>query len=127
MFALAEQNHINDIWSSDPYDIYKDKNGTTVLEFALVGFDNKDISVSVSGQTLKVEAIADQQTKNEEKADINIYTYHKKISRRSIKKQFTLHDNVDKDNIEAVYKNGLLTITIPLEKEEKRDIMIKVK
>jgi HSP20 family molecular chaperone IbpA len=38
-----------------------------------------------------------------------------------------LHQNVDKDSIEAEYKNGLLRIKIPLEKEEQKDIMIKVK
>jgi HSP20 family molecular chaperone IbpA len=38
-----------------------------------------------------------------------------------------LHDNVDKDAIDASYKNGLLSIKIPLEKEQKRDITIKVK
>ena len=120
MFNLLEENKINNIWSSDPYDIYKDADDNVILEFALVGLDQKDISVSVSGQTLKIEAGSKQDNDSAE-------FYHKKISRRSIKKHFTLHQNVDKDAIEAEYKNGLLKVKIPLEKEVKKDIMIKVK
>lgn len=120
MFNLLEENKINNIWSSDPYDIYKDADDNVILEFALVGLDQKDISVSVSGQTLKIEAGSKQENDSAK-------FYHKKISRRSIKKHFTLHQNVDKDAIEAEYKNGLLKVKIPLEKEVKKDIMIKVK
>ena len=120
MFNYLEANHENNVWSSDPYDIYKDKDGNIILEFALVGLEQEDIKVFVSGQTLKVEASVKEKT---DKGEI----YHQKISRRSIKKQFTLHDNVDKDAIDASYKNGLLSIKIPLEKEQKRDILIKVK
>lgn len=121
MFNLLEENHINNIWTSDPYDIYKDKDGNIIIEFALVALEQDDISVSVSGQTLKIEASSKDDSEN--KSEI----YHKKIARRSIKKCFTLHQSVDKESIQAEYKNGLLRVTIPLEKEQKRDIMIKVK
>lgn len=121
MFNILEANHINDVWTSDPYDIYKDKDGNIIIEFALVGLNQEDIAVSVSGQTLKVEASA---KKDEEE---NAEFYHKKIARRSLKKNFTLHQSVDKEAIEAEYKNGLLKVKIPLEKEAQRDIIIQVK
>lgn len=121
MNNFLERSNTNPVWSSDPYDIYKDKDGNIVVEFALVGLDQEDISVSVSGQTLKVEASAKKES------DQDAEFYHKKIARRSLKKHFTLHQSVDKEAIEAEYKNGLLKVKIPLEKEAKRDIMIKVK
>jgi HSP20 family protein len=121
MNSFLEGANTNPVWSSDPYDIYKDKDGNVIVEFALVGLDQEDISVSVSGQTLKVEASA----KKDSEKDAEFY--HKKIARRSLKKHFTLHQSLDKESIEAEYKNGLLKIKIPLEKEAKRDIMIKVK
>jgi HSP20 family protein len=119
---LLLSNEANDpLYSgSEPFDAYKDKDDNFILEFALVGLDQEDISVSVSGQTLKIEAGSQQKYNHAE-------FYHRKISRRSVKKHFTLHQNVDKDSIEAEYKNGLLRIKIPLEKEEQKDIMIKVK
>ena len=119
MHDYLETGHSNDIWSSDPYDIYKDTNGDIIIEFDLEGIEQKDISVNVSGQTLKVETKAQEKEQGE--------FYHRKISRRALKKQFTLHQDVDKESIEAEYKNGLLKIKIPLEKKEKRDIMIQVK
>ena len=105
---------------SEPYDAYQDKDDNFILEFALVGLDQEDVSVSVSGQTLKIEAGSQQK-------DDDAEFYHRKISRRSVKKHFTLHQNVDKNSIQAEYKNGLLRVKIPLEKEEKKDIMIEVK
>ena len=119
MNQFIEENRANAYRGSEPYDIYK-QDDSFIIEFALVGLDSEDISVSVSGQTLKIEAEA---KKNDEASEF----YHKKISRRSVKKHFTLHESIDKDSIEAEYKNGLLRVKLPLEKEEKKDIMIKVK
>jgi len=119
MNQIFEENRANPYRGSEPYDIYKQED-SFIIEFALVGLDSEDISVSVSGQTLKIEAEAKQ---NDEASEF----YHKKISRRSVKKHFTLHESIDKDSIEAEYKNGLLRVKLPLEKEEKKDIMIKVK
>jgi HSP20 family molecular chaperone IbpA len=120
MQSLANQANAPLYSGSEPYDAYKDKDDNFILEFALVGLDQEDISVSVSGQTLKIEAGSQQK-------DDDAEFYHRKISRRSVKKHFTLHQNVDKDSIQAEYKNGLLRVKIPLEKEEKKDIMIEVK
>lgn len=118
--SLANEANTSLYSGSEPYDAYKDKDDNFILEFALVGLDQEDISVSVSGQTLKIEAGSQQKYNHAE-------FYHRKISRRSVKKHFTLHQTVDKDSIQAEYKNGLLRVKIPLEKEEKKDIMIEVK
>ena len=120
MQSLAHRANTPLYSGSEPYDAYQDKDNNFILEFALVGLDQEDVSVSLSGQTLKVEAGSEQK---EDDAEF----YHRKISRRSVKKHFTLHQNVDKDSIQAEYKNGLLRVKIPLEKEEKKDIMIEVK
>jgi len=120
MQSLASQANSPLYSGSEPFDAYKDKDDNFILEFALVGLDQGDISVYVSGQTLKIEAASHQK-------DDDAEFYHRKISRRSVKKHFTLHQNVDKDSIQAEYKNGLLRVKIPLEKEEKKDIMIEVK
>ena len=120
MQSLAHRANTPLYSGSEPYDAYQDKDDNFILEFALVGLDQEDVSVSVSGQTLKVEAGSELK---ENEAEF----YHRKISRRPVKKKFTLHQSVDKDSIEAEYKNGLLRIKIPLEKEVQKDIMIQVK
>jgi len=110
----------DDLWSSDPYDVYTDQSGNTIIEFAIVGADKKDIKVSTSGQTLKIEYDSASDTENKD-------FFHRKISRRSLKKAFSLSETVDKSKIEAEYKNGLLKIVIPINKQEKKDTQISIK
>lgn len=106
--------------SRDPYDVWLRGDGTSVLEYALVGFDEKDINVSVVGNQLKIEA----SSSKEEKEDGEFI--HRKIARRNVKKLFSLHDSIDKEKISAVYKNGLLRIELPERKEEQKEIKVKV-
>lgn len=120
MFDFVDDGSIHNVWSSDPCNVYTDKEGNTILEFALVGAEKEDITVTVSGQTLKIEA---SPPKFEEEDN---QFYQKKIAQRSLKKNYTLHERVDKENIKSNYKNGLLKVTIPIEKEEIRDIIINV-
>ena len=70
MNQFIEENRANPYRGSEPYDIYKLED-SFIIEFALVGLDSEDINVSVSGQTLKIEAEAKQ---NEEASEF----YHKK-------------------------------------------------
>ncbi len=110
--------HIFD--GSEPYNVSINNDGDITLEFALVGFDKKDIKVSLKGRRLIVEA--HKNTDDPEKE----YVY-RKICSRSLKKAFDLSDRADKDNISAEYKNGLLTIFVPLNKQEKEELQIKVR
>ncbi len=117
---LDDGGQTHKIWSSDPYNIYTDKNKNTILEFAIVGAEKEDVNVIVAGQTLKIEA--DRQEPKEEENEF----YYKKIAQRSLKKSYTLHDSVDKESITSSYKNGLLKVVIPIKKEDKSEIVIEV-
>jgi HSP20 family molecular chaperone IbpA len=122
MFDILDDGHVSKIWSSDPYNVYTDKQGNTILEFAIVGAEKEDISVVVSGQTLKIEAMTPKIFDKEETTEF----YQKKIAQRSLKKRYTLHESVDADSIKSLYKNGLLRVEIPLKKEEARDLIVEV-
>lgn len=104
---------------SEPYNVFVNEYGDTTLEFALVGFDKKDINVSLKGQKLTVEA---KQKKNEDEKQY----VHRKICQRSIKKVFDLSDRADIKSIKSNYKNGLLTVIIPVNEKEKEEVQIKV-
>ena len=121
MFDFVDEGSIHNVWSSDPCNVYTTPDGDTLLEFALVGAEKKDIAVSVCGQTLKIEANPPKFEDGENEF------YQKKIAQRSIKKKYTLHDSVYVDSITSSYKNGLLEVRVPKKKEEKREINIKVK
>ena len=93
-------------------DIYE-KNGVVHIEMDAPGFDKNNISISVEDGILTVEANRVSETVHEEK------NYYKKerIS-GSFKRQFNV-GNVDENQIEAKFNNGVLEISFP--KEEKRE------
>lgn len=93
-------------------DIYE-KNGVVHIEMDAPGFDKNNISINVEDGILTVEANRVSETVDEEK------NYYKKerIS-GSFKRQFNV-GNVDENQIEAKFNNGVLEISFP--KEEKRE------
>jgi HSP20 family protein len=85
----------------------------------LPGMDEKDIEVKLSNDTLTIKG-----EKSEEKEERN-KDYH--LSERrygSFQRSFIVPDGVDADKIEAAFKNGVLTVSLPktpeAQKKEKR-------
>lgn len=118
--AFFDQRPLNDAFGRDPYDIWVDEDGSTVIDYSLVGFDEKNIKVVVSGDRLKIDAETEDK-KSEEGSFV-----HKKISRRNVHKTFSLRNSVDKSAIQASYKNGLLSIRLPQKKDEELEVPINL-
>jgi HSP20 family molecular chaperone IbpA len=86
-------------------DIYSNEDGSTTLEFALAGFDKKDLSIEIEPEknilTVRAEANGDGDS-------------NRRIARRSFQKTFVNYDsNLDLLASTAEFHNGLLSITIP--------------
>jgi len=86
-------------------DIFSNDDGSTTLEFALAGFDKKDLSIEVqpekSSLTVRAEAGGDGES-------------NRRIARRSFQKTFVNYDsNLDLSASTAEFHNGLLSVTIP--------------
>lgn len=82
------------------------------LELSAPGFDKKDFKVEVNDGILSISAEKEQK-KEEEKEN-----YRKKeFSYSSIRRSFSLPENVLEDKIDAKYDNGILKVLIP--KNEK--------
>mgnify|MGYP001417103270 CR=1 FL=1 len=90
-------------------DIYKNDDGSTIMEFALAGFNRDELSVEVKPEerTITVSAASDSNTQ-----------VQRRIARRSFKKTYVNYDNnLDLTAAKADYKNGLLTINLPTRPE----------
>jgi HSP20 family molecular chaperone IbpA len=86
-------------------DIFSNEDGSTTLEFALAGFDKKDLSIEgqpeKSSLTVRAEAGGDGES-------------NRRIARRSFQKTFVNYDsNLDLSASTAEFHNGLLSVTIP--------------
>lgn len=101
-------------------DIYE-KDGKYFVEMDIPGFDKKDISVDCSDGYLTIEASKENESEDKDKNYIR-----KERTYGSYKRQFYV-GNVDTDNINAEFKDGILKIEIPTieEKDTKKYIDIK--
>jgi HSP20 family protein len=106
-------------WSPS-VDVY-DKSGQIVVEAELPGVKKEDMHVSFEDGVLTLRG----ERKQEEEVKEDHY-YRRESSYGSFSRSFTLPSDVDADNIEAVYKDGVLKLKIPRsEKTTPKSISIR--
>jgi len=93
-----------------PYNIYNGSNSRTILEVALAGFSQGDISVETERNVLTISA--NKSSKEEKKYS------HKGISNKNFSRNWQLADDVEVESVD--FKDGLLTITLMKELPEKQ-------
>jgi HSP20 family protein len=101
-------------------DIYEDKAGIHVRA-DLAGVKPEDIKVNVENNVLTVSG--ERKLENEEKRD----AYHR-VERfyGSFSRSFALTDEVDAEDIDAKYDNGVLTVSLKKRPTAKRrEIAVK--
>ena len=103
-------------------DIYQTGDHEVVLKAELPDMSREDIDITVDGGTLTI--------KGEKKAaaDVREQQYHR-VERRygAFSRSFALPQTVDTTKIGADYKNGVLTVKLPLRDEAKpRQVKIDV-
>jgi len=99
-----------------------EKEGNLILRAELPGLTEKQIDLKLEGNTLTLKG--ERKLENEDKKG----TYHRVESfYGSFTRSFRLPDTVDSEHINAEYKNGVLTVTIPQKPEIKpREIPVTV-
>lgn len=101
-------------------DIYKEEDGSQVIEMALAGFSKEDIIVNTEANKITISA-------DGSKLKGQLAENRRRIAKRAFKKSFVdYHNTLDFGNSNATFENGLLRIQIPLREEVKpRQITIK--
>ncbi len=123
------QNRINRVFSDHasrawvpPVDIFQNGNKEVVLKAELPDMNREDIQITVENGTLTL--------KGEKKfsAEAKEEQFHRiERSYGTFTRSFSLPETVDTGKVGAEYKNGVLTITLPLREEAKpRQIKVDV-
>ena len=101
-------------------DIYKEEDGSQVIEMALAGFSKEDILINTEANKITISA-------DGSKLKGQLAENRRRIAKRAFKKSFVdYHNTLDFGNSNATFENGLLRIQIPLRDEVKpRQIAIK--
>lgn len=93
-----------------------------ILDLAVPGMDKKDLKIDIDEDILTISS----EVKSESEEEKEGYK-RKEFSYTSFCRSFQLPDNVNREKIEAAYKDGVLSVTLPKLEEEKTKISKSVK
>lgn len=94
-----------------------------VIEAELPGLEKDDFKLTVEDGVLTLEG--EKKMEHEEK---NENYYRAERSYGSFKRSFRLSEEIDSKNIDAKYKNGILSVTLPkTEKAKPKAVDVKIK
>ncbi|MDC7224832.1 MAG: Hsp20/alpha crystallin family protein [Spirochaetales bacterium] len=144
MNYMVSRNRVNDMdrifnsffnWNETPaaaaarvpaVDITESEKGYEIFA-ELPGFSEDELNLQVKDNLLTITAEKMEEAKKEEKDEKDEVRYLKRErSLRSFKRSFYLPKDATSENIEAVFKDGLLTLSIA-KKEEAKPLAIKVR
>ena len=92
-----------------------DRDKEILVKAELPGFDKKDLDISITNKQLIIKA----KTCTENKEEDGDYL-KQEISRNEIYRSVLLPANVDDSNVKTSFKNGVLELTIPKQKDSHR-------
>ena len=95
------------------------KDNNLMFRMAIPGVDPKDVDVSIQGRSISIKA------ERQRPADVKEEDWHLRgFSYGRNERTWTLPESVDLNKIEANFKKGVLTLTLPksaeVQKKEKR-------
>ena len=93
----------------------RDEGDKYVLESELPGFDKEDIHLDLDGDYLTITA---QRSTEKEDGDKNGSYIRRERTSSSYRRSFNIA-SCDSGNIDAEYRNGILTVSLPKKKEQE--------
>ncbi len=122
-FAWNENVDFYPRYSYPPANVYMKKDRTLVFEFALAGFGQESVDVQFQGDYMVLNV-----TVPEHQSDEEVRYFKRRLKMKEIRDQkyFAPRDKFDQENARAVFKNGLLRITVPGKEAPASEEGIKV-
>jgi HSP20 family molecular chaperone IbpA len=120
-------------YSYPPMNVYMTGDRSMTFEFALAGFDEKDISLSFQGDYMVFSAKINDNTPQGEaeenrSVDESIRYFKRRLKLKDIEKQkyYVPLDKYAQERVKAVFKNGILKVTVPPKDEPDQNDGIKI-
>jgi len=119
-------------YSYPPMNALMTEDRTLIFEFALAGFDEKDISLSFQGDYMIFSAKMPENSGDADPAAIqagdNVRYFKRRLKMKDIEKQkyFVPLDKYAQEKVKAVYRNGILKVSIPPKDEPDQSDGIKI-
>ena len=137
---FGQKNHFDENvdyypnYSYPPMNVYMTSDRSMIFEFALAGFDEKDISLSFQGDYMVFEAKLPAKDaegdfgRESYQPDENVRYFKRRLKMKDIDKQkyYVPLDKYAQEQVKAVYKNGILKVVIPPKNEPDQNDGIKI-
>jgi HSP20 family protein len=92
------------------------------IDAEIPGIKREEVEINVDNHVLTIQGETKREKKEEDEEYHRVERYYGSFSR-----SFSLPENVDEEKIEASFKDGLLTLTVPkTEKAKPKKIEVKV-
>lgn len=112
-------------YSYPPMNVYLAQDKSLIFEFALAGFQEKDLNLEFQGDYMIFSA-GSPEVETEEP----VKYFKRRLKMKPIKEQkyYVPEDKFDREGVKAVFKNGILKITVPPTEvmETKEGIKIEI-
>jgi HSP20 family molecular chaperone IbpA len=121
-------------YSYPPMNVYLTPDRSMVFEFALAGFDEGDISLSFQGDYMVFSALAAPGLAQPGMAQPDLAPEEtarylkRRLKMKDIEKQkyYVPLDKYAQDMVRAVYRNGILRVTVPPRDEPEQNDGVKI-
>lgn len=97
-----------DFWNQGMRTDIQETEDAYWMEIELPGYKKEDLNLELKNNMLKITAQKDEE--EEEKKQNYI---HRERRRGTIQRCFTIDENVDQDQVEAQFENGILKLKLP--------------
>ncbi len=98
------------LYSYPPSNVYLTKDRELILEFALAGFEEKDVTLEFQGDYLILSA---KPAPRPDEEGVRYFKRRLKFREVAGQKYFAPEKKFDRDKVKAVFKNGILKVTVP--------------
>lgn len=128
-FGMGKQEENPDWYpgfSYPPMNIFLTPERSMIFEFALAGFEEKDIDLSFQGDYMVFSA----RISLDKSPDDDVHYVKRRLKLKDIEKQkyYVPAEKFEQGHVKAVYRNGILRISIPAKEtaETNEDIKIEI-
>ena len=107
-----------------PANIYMTEDKTLVFEFAVAGFSEADVTLQFKGDYMVFSGILPEEM--QEPAGARYFKRRLKRKSFSDQRYYVPEDKFDREAVKAVYKNGILKVSIPPKDEVTSEPGVKI-
>ncbi|HBG65384.1 MAG TPA: molecular chaperone Hsp20 [Treponema sp.] len=103
----------------------RETDGAYILDMDLPGRNENDIELTLKEGVLSIASAGQKKPEERDAAD-DMQWLVRERRHGDFSRSFTLPDDIDGNDVSAVFKNGVLTVTIPRRKEARLEKKIAI-